>query len=565
MPVRSTEIFFFSGGSRKIAFLFIGMVIMTIPGFLLAPYSINPFDEPYQILNSLDVENAVYSPLSAWLGRIFGVAVGWKYLAFRYLNLVLKFLSIFICSYYALYQTNSPWKIMTVAWCATLFMMCDYGVHYLYGWDSWTLVFVSLALVITLQYIKTLNSVSILYLALVSSITALLRLPNISIILIIGIILSATLYFHKAPPKKVFFLAGGYMILSVLLTLGILILLYGSLGNFFQKLSSNSIFDHSQSQIIYSQIRGFLISCAFALLTFFAYRLCLWIKNTKVEPLAIIFIIICFYISLLFTRGVTFGSADNAIVGINLLIMIILGRRGIQRKSPFLFMSAVSMFLLSLVPALGSNVGFSKCLGWPLIVLLVSFFANERELREKNNIFMVWFVAFFAFSITRLFQPSFLDDSIVSLSYKIEGTDTVFDGMVTNDQRGEAISRVARQIQPYLAKDYEVVALRQGNDYYWEYMILKANKYQRHKFGNWYAFDDREYVTSVIKDAESSGRPVLIMYMQWKNSQQPSLMFSELEKNMECVLDEPGYSFWLYNKDPQKETEPLNVGPVSPL
>lgn len=77
-----------------------GILVALIPGIFLAPYGINFFDEPYQILNAYDWKNAVYSPLSAFLTHFWGCALDWRCLSFRYLHLILILMSVFISSIY---------------------------------------------------------------------------------------------------------------------------------------------------------------------------------------------------------------------------------------------------------------------------------------------------------------------------------------------------------------------------------------------------------------------------------------------------------------------------------
>lgn len=94
--------------------MMMGMLIAALPGIFLSSYSINGCDEPYQIINAMDWENAVFSPLSSWLANKFGHLVSWKYLSFRYLSVFLNFIGIFISSIYSIFVSKRK-KLVTVS------------------------------------------------------------------------------------------------------------------------------------------------------------------------------------------------------------------------------------------------------------------------------------------------------------------------------------------------------------------------------------------------------------------------------------------------------------------
>lgn len=119
--------------------LFGGLIFVSLPGILLAEFSINPLDEPYQILRAYDWQNSVYSPLSAWLGNIFGSIVDWRYLFFRYFVLLINFVTILVVALYALKISTYPRRTLFISWFAGFFYLSyHYFIHYLYGWDVWT-------------------------------------------------------------------------------------------------------------------------------------------------------------------------------------------------------------------------------------------------------------------------------------------------------------------------------------------------------------------------------------------------------------------------------------------
>lgn len=179
-------------------YLFLGLLIAAVPGFLTDPYSINFFDEPYQILNALEWKNAVYSPLASWLGHLFGDMVEWKYIAFRYLASSLHLAAMFVCGFFALNISKYPKLTIAVASLATLFMLLDHSDQYLYNWDSWTAPVVSITVVTLLSYIFRPCNHKIFILSLTAAVATLLRLPNACIIPFLMALLAVYVFHNSA-------------------------------------------------------------------------------------------------------------------------------------------------------------------------------------------------------------------------------------------------------------------------------------------------------------------------------------------------------------------------------
>ena len=87
-----------AGRAGRIARVALAVAIIlaaALPGFCLAHYGINPTDEPYQMLNAMDYRNSPLSALTSYLCGLFGEAVGFRWLWFRYLAVALTDISIF--------------------------------------------------------------------------------------------------------------------------------------------------------------------------------------------------------------------------------------------------------------------------------------------------------------------------------------------------------------------------------------------------------------------------------------------------------------------------------------
>lgn len=540
-------------------YLFLGLLIAAVPGFLTDPYSINFFDEPYQILNALEWKNAVYSPLASWLGHLLGNMVEWKYVAFRYLASSLHLAAMFVCGFFALNFSKYPKLTIIVASLATLFMLLDHSDQYLYNWDSWSAPVVSIAIVTLLSYIFRPCNYKIFILSLTAAVATLLRLPNASIIPLLMALLAVILYIKKQPLRKIIAIPVIFLSITLLILWLIFICMYGSIDGYLQFLNQNEVNDHSLNHVIIPFFKQFIFAGCFSVLTYFAYKL-LSLPKLKGICYGAVFIVITvfLYIALTYTTGEAFGSDKQAILGINLLIIAILSLHAYKRYDYIRMAAVISLFLLTAVPAVGSNGGYMKALAWPVLPILVSYGTETKISTSLKSISIAWILAFLAFCITRFYSKSFFDESLVSQDFKFKETGTVLDGMHTDAKRGELLLELNRQLKPYIEKGYRIIPLRYGNKYMWEYMTLTWNKYQRHKFSNLEAFDDEEYVHSIENDLHTSQSPCLIVYMypsgelvyspeySESNPVEDTAMLDMLGRNASCVLTTANYSLWTY-------------------
>lgn len=200
---------------KWIILLFGSLLVAVIPGILLAPYSINFFDEPYQILNAYDWKNAVYSPLSAFLAHFWGCISDWRYLSFRYLHLILIFMSVFISSIYYLKHCRNKSSLIVVA-CFSLYFATGFKSDLnLYGWDSWTILFITILLVCFLSFFRNPSFGKILLLSFISSIAILSRIPNASLPVILSGLLIFAPYRRLVSKKKAILYFVLYIVITV--------------------------------------------------------------------------------------------------------------------------------------------------------------------------------------------------------------------------------------------------------------------------------------------------------------------------------------------------------------
>lgn len=525
--------------------LTLGVVIAASPGFFLAPYSIHLFDEPYQILNAYDWRDSVYSPLSAFLGHIVGCVFGWKYLVFRRLLIVLTTLSIYFPALYALRLSRRKNWIVWVSMAAVYFATVFKSDMNIYGWDNWTFLFISFLILISISLCRKWAVSKLIFLALMSGLTVLLRLPNACVVVVVAVIL--LLYqFKKEPLGKIVFSECLYVAVALFSAWVVLVCLYGSFGNYLMLFSDNSIESHSPVFILqklslsffYTMRFLFLVVVGLAVIYFSATKFRLrWIGWLSAAMVSVGFFLLLFPLS----RDVLGNIAEYCISIVLSGIAVVL-YRGFKNGDRELVDVGFTILLLCLVPLVGSNWGFYKYMSWPAVPLLAWIICRRLTAPIKLSCYALG-AALLAFSFCSFTRPTFFDGRLNTLTHPLYFG--VLDGMYTSESQGTLVDEVVDVATPYLEHGYEVIPIRWKNGYLWEYLFLKRNPHMRHRFDYLEAFDDETYVDKVLSDVSESEVPVAVLLFKSDDKTEDNLMFRTLETNLLKVKDTPDYTLFV--------------------
>lgn len=529
---------------HPVFWLVIGCVVAAIPGFCLAPYSIHEFDEPYQILNAYDWKNSVYSPLSAFLGHIVGEIFGWKYLVFRRLLICLTTLSIFFPALYALNKCEKKYWILVISVFSVYFATVFKSDMNIYGWDNWTVLCMSFIILTSISLIRNFSYLKVVLLAALSAVTLLMRIPNASL-LFFCVVLIPLYAWGKRSLRCILMAEIIYIAISLLLAWLILVCLYGSIERYLILFDENRIGSHSVSDILRPSLMSFIYLLRVLVIVLSGYGVIyLAVKKVKIRWISGILIagVAAGYLFLLYplSRNVLGNIAEEAICMALSGIILILARGFKFHKFNLIQMGFALLFLCS-VPALGSNWGFYKYMAWPVLPLLAWLAAEKLTLPVK------WYcgcigIAFLCYSVYAFYRPTFFDKNLNTLTYRLSGG--VLDGMYTNPERGKLISELEEATRPYAERGYEIIPIRWKNEYLWEFIYLSRNPYQRHTFDYLEAFDDKEYVTTVVTERKRSATPSLILFMG-DTTHRSSLMYEELCKHFKKVDENDSFAMFV--------------------
>lgn len=302
---------------------------------------------------------------------------------------------------------------------------------------------------------------------------------------------------------------------------------------------------HSNRYLCYKWISSFLFQIRYfcVILTLYA---CLYFIDRKALSKRVQFIIylllaVALFIFLISPRRPNIGNVVEIAISLELLGLCVLSYKAYKHQKKGTLFIALSIFLLSLVPTIGSNWGFVKLLVWPVIPVIYSNLSYDIP-RALKIFAIVYGVSLTAFSVYAYRRPTFGDINLNELTYKLDMG--VLKGMYTSPERGTHIQQVYTKASSLISEGYHPIILKAGNDYLWEYLFMEPNLLKRHSFDEWHAFNDKEYVNNIDEKAKKDSRS-LIMYMQWKDENEPTEMLKMLNREYVCIVDEEGFSFYV--------------------
>lgn len=373
-----------------------------------------------------------------------------------------------------------------------------------------------------------------------------MRIPNVCLLGILsGLILIAP--YRSLVSKKeaaIYFVL--YFFITVFCTTSFILLLYGSINGYISTFENMPIGAHSNGYLCYIWFSSFFFQIRYFCIILTIYA-CIYFIDRKVLNKIVQFIFyfilgVILFVSLIPPKRLTLGNVIDVSISLGFLGFCILSYKAYKHQKKGVLFIAISLFLLCLIPTAGSNWGFIKFLVWPMIPIIYTYLSYDIS-RALRIFAIIYGVSLTTFSVYAYRRPTFGDANLNELTYKLNMG--VLEGMHTTPERGSHIQQVYTQTSFFISKGYHPIILKAGNDYLWEYLFLKPNLLKRHSFDDWYAFNDKEYVKNIDKKAKKDSRS-LLMYMQWKDENEPTEMIKMLNSEYFCIIDGGGYSFYVF-------------------
>lgn len=495
--------------SRNILRLSLAVIIAAVcllPAVLLAPRGICRFDEPYQMLNTLDWRGTALAPLSALCGAAYASLTGGTYLAFRYFALGCAALSIIAGAWWMWRRTGRYRASLGVgAFC--LFMgVTNRSFMIWYGWDSLTVLTVALSGLLLLDALRRQTLWRLGLLGLLTAVAFLVRVPNIALL---AVVTGAMAIY--APRGRRLRPAIFYICMTLAFSILGLSFLYGSPMEWLRILISSPVPEHSLRDMTLPVLEKALFITPAVVLLWGVHHL---IRRTLARRHPWRTVLVCGGAALMFfyflRRGFMFpsGYAFMALFSLAVAAAIYYGRH-----TPRHGLAAVAVIVaaVALVPCAGSNCDLDKVILWPLFPPLMALL--WPRLRTHSRVFMALvgsvllvFTYFQARYVSRTFGYWEDYDDATELM-----TDGPLRGMYTSPGNAGAFRAVAAEMRALTADGSEPLVLRGYPDgYIYEYVLGLPNPFMRNRFDFGNVFGDPDYLAWTASRLES---PVTVLYI----------------------------------------------------
>ncbi|MDE6278152.1 MAG: hypothetical protein K2M06_08600 [Muribaculaceae bacterium] len=528
------------------------ILISTIPGYYLVKYGLHFTDEPYQIMNTMDIHRSPLAPLTSWFGGLLGQLTDYRWLSYRYLAVTLNNLSIIVAGLYMYYRVRSISLTAITCSIAIILSGLSRSYHNLFGWDSFTAFFIVVLIVCMLLFIEHPNFIRLFSVAVVSVLTTLVRIPNIvcfPIIIAVTVFMSSKIYSVQNPGISRKYIISYIFQFAVLLFV-IITLLYHSIHIYIYDIKFNSISSHSASSLlgvfIHSFIRYSLSIMAFGMvvivLSWFRKRMAseetiFWKNHFKILSL---FAIVWLYSVVHYLPNVI-NVPEYDVVWI-LLALVYLLIAFYLNKSFKKLLSIVVILIFGSICFIGSNNGFVKFPAFLLIPFTTTFLIQNTS-QSKIRYFLI--IAILPLLITYA-------QTIPNIAFQDDGfkySDTMVkegraSGLYTSSQKASVVEDI-QKLNKILTSHRIVVG--EGYDrFVYEYILNCPNSYLRH---DWTLgaknLDKQEYVYWLEKRM-SEMDDYAIVYIKRENGSS-SIVEEFLDKNFKNKSEYNSFIVYLPN------------------
>lgn len=479
------------------------VALCVTPGILRVPIGAYTFDEPYQMLCGMFPETSPHAPLSAWLTKWFGEASGWRWLSFRYLALGLHALSIVLAGA-VLWRVSRRYAFSLAVTAVSLAIGTLIPQTYnIYGWDDWTGL-LTVITVIAATGTRRFSPGALTALGLLSGLLVLVRLPNVSIAVIIPLYMW---YQNRNRPLGYNLrLTGFYLLVTAVVVLAGLVLMFGSLTGYIDAVRNVPVGDHSAA-VIFQSFASFVLPVVLLAVFFDVRRL--WLKLLSVA----LFAVYCW-----FSRSRIYNHWD-VLTGIGVIVY------GLSKTYGRYGLKVWIVFLFGCVPLLGSNTGYLKYPVWAFFPLVAAYVGPLLTRRACKIILAVCIAVFVGVAVS-LRHTTFNDKGYLDATCRIETGKA--RGLYTTPTRYAQITEATAIIERYRELGYRVLPLRIGCEFVWEYLAEVRNDYMGSQFNLWNPVLEPDYVRWVENRIGGTSQPTVIMWQKFDGFEETDIPDLEL-------------------------------------
>lgn len=510
------------------------LIVAAVPGYRFMTMVLSITDEPYQALNAMTPACQPFAPLSAWLIHAFGEIAGYDLLGIRLFAWSWQVLGVAL-GIVAAYLLSRKLNLSLAAGVAAMLMLslCHYGERYA-GWSSFSATSMPLVFIALICYMRRPDAATAASVGLACSFATLLRLPSVAC----TVVVTAMLIFYRPGftlTRRERAIHGGIMAGSFLASaLLVLILIYGSLPQFFSAIAENRIGSHGFRDMINSLITLSKPTFAFFFITMgiagFVAVIFRDIRRHLVRLILVAMLFICSYYALRVAMQFDFARGILKVSFLTLVACLLWMRR---RESMDLSRTALWVVAgLSLSAATGSNMTLLEAVVFPLLpATLVLMWPYLPDKTLKYTLVIVGIIAcWFTFRINQRETVHRTHPVAVHGNPKVEGIEATAEC-------GLPVQKAIDIFTPFTADSaYNCFVVRDNSEYIYEYMFGRRNPILPHYWDTLPLMDVEEYAQGVrhMLDTAQAPAAVLLISSRGSRKKEPELI-SDMKRRYRTV------------------------------
>lgn len=523
--------------------------------YVLVRYGLNFGDEPYQIMNCMDVHNSPLSPLTSLTGLVLGEFTDFGWMAFRYLAVTLNMLAAVIGCLYLYRRTRSVIFTAMVCMLVVVLTGLSRSYHNVFGWDSWTVFFVVLLTYNFLLFIEKPGKIRLLAISAVSALTVLVRIPNaISVVIVWGFLIILPFVRIGSEDGRIrykgaYCYAWIYLLVTIVITGIILIMLYGSLGNYLTCLRNNILTAHDPVNMVIANVWA-VVLYLFDMLAIAMYMLLLQRIRTvsagrrygRVTVCGIAATGVIWLVLMMHLHYETLKNVWYDVIWVIVAFCYVIWKDWLVGNRRDVIAGAF-LLLIGYTCCFGSNTTLVK---YPGILFVPFCISLLLPIVGKANVKFFTLVAMLPLLITDLWllpDTSFLsNEGVKNASAEIkEGRGTGIHSVPENVETVDALERLRKR---YPAADIVVVGT--GPDrFLYEYLLASRGDFAPHDWSGEMIFNTQAY-TAFLKDRLDKSRDAIAVYVKIKPDGVEPVTDTKAFLDSAMMIAEDYYKFTVY-------------------
>ena len=307
---------------------------------------------------------------SGFIYNVWGNTFGWELLTMRYFAIAVQLFALICCGVFLWHRIHNSYLSLFIVGMCCFFMNGMFNLS-LVGWGAISNCMLVLTMLACIYYISTPRLITLFLFCILTTFSIFTRLPNI-IILPISFIFLLVYGYKTLGWKKSIIHSFLYVIIVFILSISLIILFFGSIGNYRLMIIQNTLSEHSLGNLIsiyFVSVVGLFTIIGPIWLVYFFIRFAYLNVINKVIRTWILILVLLYFIQYCFFTYTNDYCVTTQIVSFTYFLFLIIHAIWVTLRSNIThtfasklsqLSSIIVLLVCSIIPIIGSNTGFAK-------------------------------------------------------------------------------------------------------------------------------------------------------------------------------------------------------------